>query len=82
MSKTKQAGKTAQGSTRRGKRLGVKVFGGQSAKTGSIIVRQRGSKFHPGSGVKMGRDHTIYAMQNGTVKFFTRTGKKFVSVVA
>lgn len=80
MAKTKQAGKTRQGSTRPGKRLGVKIFGGQKVTTGMIIVRQRGSKFHPGDGVKMGRDHTLYAVKEGEVKFITKQGKKLVAV--
>lgn len=81
MAKTKQAGKTAQSTTRPGKRLGVKVYGGQSVKPGSIIVRQRGSKYHADDGVRMGRDHTLYAVKNGKVEFRTKNGKKIVSVM-
>ncbi|OGY18432.1 MAG: 50S ribosomal protein L27 [Candidatus Chisholmbacteria bacterium RIFCSPLOWO2_01_FULL_50_28] len=80
MAKTKQAGKTAQHTTRPGKRLGVKIFGGQSVKSGAIIVRQRGSVFHPARGVGMGRDHTLYAMKEGRVVFKTKLGKQTVSV--
>ncbi len=71
------AHKTGQGSTRNGrdsnpKYLGVKRFGGQRVKAGSIIVRQRGTKFHPGRNVGMGRDHTIFALAEGTVEFGTK----------
>lgn len=82
MAKTKQAGKTAQHTTRPGKRLGVKIFGGQSVKGGAIIVRQRGSVFHPALGVGMGRDHTLYALKEGRVVFKTKLGKQTVSVVS
>jgi len=51
------------------KRLGVKLFGGQEAIAGNIIVRQRGTKFHPGNGVGIGKDHTIYALKDGVVEF-------------
>lgn len=80
MSKTKAGGKTAQGTTRPGKRLGVKIFGGQKVKPGMIIVRQKGSKFSPSLGVKMGRDHTLYAVKTGTVTFKVNKGKKLVAV--
>ena len=70
------AHKTGQGSTRNGrdsnaKYLGVKRFGGERVKAGSIIVRQRGTKFRPGRNVGMGRDHTLFALVAGTVKFGT-----------
>lgn len=81
MAKTKQAGKTRQHTTRPGKRLGVKIYGGQTIKTGQIIVRQRGSKFHPGQGVGMGRDHTLYACTDGVVNFKTRRGKSVIEVI-
>jgi large subunit ribosomal protein L27 len=80
MAHTKQSGKTRQHATRPGKRLGVKIFGGQSIKTGQIIVRQRGSKFHAGSGVGTGSDHTLFALANGTVNFKVSKGKKVVEV--
>lgn len=80
MAKTKQTGKTRQHTTRPGKRLGVKIFGGQKIKTGQIIVRQRGSKFHPGNGVGMGRDHTLFALKDGTVEFFRRLGKSLIKI--
>lgn len=68
------AHKKGQGTSRNGrdsqsKRLGVKKFGGQSVVAGNIIVRQRGTKFHPGSAVGMGRDFTLFALENGTVRF-------------
>lgn len=81
MSKTKSGGKTRQHTTRPGKRLGVKVYGGQQVKTGMIIVKQKGTKFHPGNGVGIGRDHSIFALQDGTVEFSTRQSRSFVSVV-
>jgi len=68
------AHKKGQGSTRNGRDsnpqfLGVKAFGGQQVRTGSIIVRQRGTKFHPGANVGMGRDNTLFALAAGTVQF-------------
>ncbi|OIP98049.1 50S ribosomal protein L27 [candidate division WWE3 bacterium CG09_land_8_20_14_0_10_39_24] len=74
-SKARQGGNTA------GKRLGVKVFGSQRAKAGEILVRQRGTVFKPGVNVGMGRDHTLFALKEGVVKFVKMKGKKFVSVV-
>jgi len=81
------AHKKGQGSTQNnrdsaGRRLGVKKFGGEVVIPGNIIVRQRGTKVHPGNGVGMGRDHTIYALIEGVVKFENKTStKKKVSVV-
>lgn len=69
MASKKAAGSTKNGRDSKSKRLGVKRFGGQSVKAGTIIVRQRGTKFHVGNNVKMGRDHTIYAAIEGVVKF-------------
>lgn len=80
MSKTKQSGKTRQATTRPGKRLGVKIFGGQSITTGSIIIRQRGTRVKPGDGVGLGNDHTLFALKDGKVKFYTRLGRQYVSV--
>ena len=80
------AHKKAGGSSRNGrdsesKRLGVKKFGGERVIPGNIIIRQRGTRWHPGTGVGMGKDHTIFALVEGTVKFHTgRGGRKFVSV--
>lgn len=83
------AHKKAGGSTRNGrdsesKRLGVKIFGGQQVIPGNIILRQRGTKFHPGSNVGLGKDHTIFAKTPGVVKFEVKGPKnrKYVSVVS
>jgi large subunit ribosomal protein L27 len=82
------AHKKAGGSTRNGrdsnpKYLGVKIYGGQAIDAGNIIIRQRGTRFHPGSGVGLGRDHTIYAVVDGKVEFKTKgpNARKMVSVV-
>ena len=81
------AHKKAGGSTRNGrdsnpKFLGVKVYGGQTVSAGSIIVRQRGTKHHPGNNVGIGKDHTLFALANGTVEFKKgRNNRYFVSVV-
>lgn len=80
MAKTKSAGKTTQQSPRPGKRLGVKIFGGQKVHAGNILVRQRGTKFHPGKGVGLGRDHTLFALRDGLVQFTKRLSKKIISV--
>ena len=83
------AHKKAGGSTRNGrdsdsKRLGVKLFGGQAARAGNIIVRQRGTHFHAGSNVGIGRDHTLFALTDGAVRFDRRGPheRRFVSIVA
>jgi len=81
------AHKKGQGSTQNnrdsaGRRLGVKKFGGEAVIPGNIIIRQRGTKVHPGEGVGMGKDHTIFAKIEGVVKFANKTSKqKKVSVV-
>lgn len=82
------AHKKAGGSSRNGrdsisKRLGVKRYGGEAIRAGNIIVRQRGSKFHPGANVGMGKDYTLYAKADGSVKFEVKgpLRKKTVSVV-
>jgi large subunit ribosomal protein L27 len=64
------------------KRLGVKIYGEQMAIPGNIIVRQKGTKIHPGKGVDMGKDYTIFAVTEGKVQFYTRLGKKFVSIIS
>ena len=80
------AHKKAGGSTRNGrdsnpKYLGVKRYGGESVLAGNIIVRQRGTKFYPGTNVGMGKDHTLFALENGVVRFHKgKLGRKFVSV--
>ncbi|AIX75107.1 MAG: 50S ribosomal protein L27 [Mixta calida] len=83
------AHKKAGGSTRNGRdsnaqRLGVKRFGGESVLAGNIIVRQRGTKFHAGTNVGLGRDHTLFATANGKVKFEVKgpNNRKYVSIVA
>ncbi len=83
------AHKKAGGSTRNGRdsnanRLGVKRFGGETVNAGSIIVRQRGTKFHPGTNVGCGKDHTLFAMSDGQVVFEVKgpQKRKFVSIVA
>jgi large subunit ribosomal protein L27 len=80
MAHTKAGGSTRQKSNRRGKHLGIKIFGGQKVVSGNILVRQRGSKFHPGINVQMGRDFTLYAVAEGVVKFIRRQGRKLVNV--
>ena len=81
MSKTKAAGSSKNGRDSAGRRLGVKLFGGQSVNTGGIIVRQRGTKFYPGENVGIGRDHTLFALKNGLVTFNKKgKSKVFVSV--
>ena len=77
MSKTKSAGTTTLGRDSRPKYLGVKLFGGQKAQAGSIIVRQRGSKFLAGKNVRIGKDDTLYAIAKGIVKFATKRIKRF-----
>lgn len=77
-----KAGGTAAGNKDSvSKRLGVKIYGGQFASPGNIIVRQKGTKTHPGDGVDMGRDYTIFAVTKGKVAFSTTKGKQFVSVL-
>ena len=80
------AHKKGQGSSRNGRdsagqRLGVKKFGGQKVVPGNIIVRQCGTKFHPGKGVGLGRDYTIFAIDGGVVKFIERQGRRYIEVV-
>jgi large subunit ribosomal protein L27 len=80
MAHTKSQGKTNQKANRPGKRLGVKLFGGQVVQTGQIIIRQRGTKFKPGKNVGLGKDHTIFAKKSGTVEFSKKMGRTSVSV--
>lgn len=80
------ASKKGVGSTRNGrdsnpKYLGVKRYDGEIVIAGNIIIRQRGTKFHPGNNVGIGKDHTLFALNSGTVDFQTRKGKQVVSVV-
>jgi large subunit ribosomal protein L27 len=77
MSHTKAGGSSKNGRDSQSKRLGVKLFGGQEAKSGDIILRQRGTKFEPGTGVGTGKDFTIYALKPGVVKFSQIRKKAF-----
>ena len=77
MSKTKATGATKLGRDSESKRLGVKLYAGEKARPGSILIRQRGSKFLPGTNVKKGRDDTLYAIKEGTVKFTTKRITRF-----
>ncbi|MCK5007452.1 MAG: 50S ribosomal protein L27 [Spirochaetia bacterium] len=81
------AHKKGQGSSRNGRdstaqRLGVKRYGGQQVRAGEILVRQRGTKFHPGNNVGRGKDDTLFALSQGTVKFHNKQGRKLVSIEA
>jgi large subunit ribosomal protein L27 len=80
MSKTKGGGSTRNGRDSNAQRLGVKVFGGSAVTAGAIIVRQRGTKFHPGKNVGKGGDDTLFALSDGAVRFGTRGGRKVVDV--
>lgn len=82
MAHKKAGGKTSQHVSPTGKRLGVKISHGQKVGPGMILVRQRGTSIKAGDGVKVGRDHTLYALLEGKVKFSQKFGRKFVSVVS
>ena len=84
MAHKKAAGSTRNGRESQSKRLGVKKFGGQAVLAGNILVRQRGTKFHAGNNVGMGRDHTLFAKADGNVVFETRgpLNRKTISVTA
>ena len=81
MSKTKGGGSTRNGRDSESKRLGVKRFDGQAVQSGTIIVRQRGTRIHPGENVGRGGDDTLFALTEGTVKFGSRKGRKLVDVL-
>tara|TARA_E500000331_G_scaffold231273_1_gene221523 strand:- start:295 stop:555 length:261 start_codon:yes stop_codon:yes gene_type:complete len=82
MAHKKAGGSTRNGRDTAGRRLGVKKFGGESVIPGNIIIRQRGTKYHPGKNVGMGKDHTIFSLEKGNVLFKKRAqGKTFVNVV-
>jgi large subunit ribosomal protein L27 len=82
MAHKKGAGSSRNGRESESKRLGVKLYGGQAAKAGNIIVRQRGTKHNPGENVGMGKDHTLFALIDGKIEFRKKQGdKSFVSVV-
>lgn len=84
MAHKKAAGSTRNGRDSESKRLGVKRFGGESVLAGNIIVRQRGTKFHAGTNVGIGKDHTLFATANGKVQFEQKgpLNRKYVSIVA
>lgn len=78
----KKAGSTTQKNRDSiSKRLGIKRYAGEQVRVGNIIVRQKGTKFHPGMGVRLGHDFTIYAVTQGKVQFKTRLGKKIIDVM-
>ena len=82
MAHKKGAGSSRNGRESESKRLGVKLFGGQLAKAGNIIVRQRGTKHHPGNNVGIGKDHTLFALIDGNVQFTKKkNNRSFVSVI-
>lgn len=82
MAHKKGVGSSKNGRESESKRLGVKIFGGQAAIAGNIIVRQRGTKHHPGNNVGIGKDHTLYALTDGVVEFRKKgENRSFVSVV-
>ena len=82
MAHKKGVGSSKNGRESHSKRLGVKVYGGQIAKAGNILVRQRGTVHHPGENVGLGKDHTLFALVDGTVNFkVTREDKRVVSVI-
>lgn len=83
MAHKKGEGKVKNGRESESKRLGIKIYGGQKVIAGNIIVRQRGTKHHPGKNVGIGRDHTLFALTNGLVQFKKgRENRSFVSVIA
>ena len=84
MAQKKGGGSTRNGRDSQPKMLGVKAFGGQQVSAGSIIVRQRGTKFHPGVNVGLGRDHTLFAKSDGVVEFTVKgpNSRKYVNVVS
>ena len=81
MAHTKAGGSTQNGRDSQSQRLGIKKYGGQRVITGNIIVRQRGTKFRPGNGVRMGKDNTLYAISNGIVQFASRKTKLFTGLL-
>ena len=81
MSKTKGGGSTRNGRDSNAQRLGVKAFGGTQITAGTILVRQRGTKFHPGNNVGKGKDDTLFSLVDGTVQFGTHRGRKAVEVL-
>jgi large subunit ribosomal protein L27 len=82
MAHKKGAAATRNGRDSESKRLGVKAFGGQTVKAGGIIVRQRGTRIHPGTGVRRGGDDTLFALHPGVVRFHSSRGRRLVSIDA
>ena len=83
MAHKKSGGSSRNGRDSESKRLGVKKFGGEQVLAGNIIIRQRGTQWHPGDNMGMGRDHTLFALTNGSVQFTTkRGGRCYVSILA
>ena len=81
MAQKKAGGSSRNGRDSKGRRLGVKKFGGEAVIAGNIIIRQRGTKWHPGVNVGMGKDHTLFALNDGIVRFHSgKLGRKYVSV--
>ena len=82
MSKTKAGGSTKNGRDSHAKRLGPKVFDGQVVTTGAVIVRQRGTRIHPGDNVGRGSDDTLFALAEGTIRYGARNGRRLVDVIS
>ena len=80
MAHKKGQGSTSNGRDSIGKRLGVKKFAGEFVVPGNILVRQRGTTFHAGNGVKTGNDYTLFAVEEGVVEFYTRNNRKYIGV--
>jgi large subunit ribosomal protein L27 len=81
MAHKKAGGSSRNGRDSDGRRLGVKKFGDERVLAGNIVVRQRGTKWHPGVNIGMGKDHTLFALVDGRVRFGTKAGRAFVSIV-
>ncbi|MBN2344503.1 MAG: 50S ribosomal protein L27 [Deltaproteobacteria bacterium] len=82
MAHKKGQGSTSNGRDSIGKRLGIKKFAGEQVVPGNILVRQRGTTFHAGNGVKTGSDYTLFAVEEGVVEFYTRNNRKYIGVSA
>jgi large subunit ribosomal protein L27 len=82
MAHKKGVGSSKNGRESHSKRLGVKIYGGEVCKAGNIIIRQRGTEYHPGKNIGMGRDHTLYALVDGTVNFKVgKEDRRYVSII-
>jgi large subunit ribosomal protein L27 len=81
MAHKKGGGSSRNGRDSTSKRLGVKVFGGEAVSAGAIIVRQRGTRIHPGDGVGKGGDDTLFALRDGTIRFHESRGRKYASIL-